>query len=51
MENSETTGVGRFTNSTYLLDNAGREAPGRFAALSAPCLTREQSAIWRTANL
>jgi SAM-dependent methyltransferase len=35
MENSETTGVGRFTNSTYLLDNAGREAPGRFAALSA----------------
>ena len=34
MENSETTGVGRSTNSTYLLDNAGREAPGRFAALS-----------------
>jgi SAM-dependent methyltransferase len=35
MKNSETTRAGGPTNSVYLLDNAGREAPRRFDALSA----------------
>jgi len=35
MDNSETTREGLSTNSTYLLDNAAREAPARFDALSA----------------
>jgi SAM-dependent methyltransferase len=35
MEKSETAYAGQRTNSTYLLDNAGREAPRRFHALSA----------------
>jgi SAM-dependent methyltransferase len=35
MDNSETTREGLSTNSTYLLDNADREASARFDALSA----------------
>jgi SAM-dependent methyltransferase len=35
MENRETIGVQSPTDAAYLLDNAGKEAPARFAALSA----------------
>ena len=35
MNGNETSSARRSTDSAYLLDNAGREAPTRFAALSA----------------
>jgi hypothetical protein len=35
MENNESCGAGRSANSAYVLDNAGKEAPARFAALAA----------------
>lgn len=35
MEKAEPSGARSSADSSYLLDNAGREAPARFAALSA----------------
>ena len=44
MENNESCGAGSSANSAYVLDNAGKEASARFAALAGVMVNIES--VW-----